>query len=214
MADLRSMPLWGGWVHHRGRALPEVHAPRNPAATRQHSAVAYRLCQPTFGRASVTVINGLPAHVLFVHFIVVLVPLTALLEIVCALWRAARRRLVWLVLVLAALTTVLTPITINAGEWLFSLRKQPSPILREHAGRGEWMIYFGVALLVVATLLAVMRVLESRSDERRPAAKIVVAVITLAVGISSMVQVYRVGDAGSQSVWGGEIARLKKSNSD
>ncbi|MDT5254821.1 MAG: hypothetical protein QOH07_3775, partial [Mycobacterium sp.] len=26
--------------------------------------------------------------------------------------------------------------------------------------------------------------------------------------------VYRVGDAGSQSVWGSEIARLKKSNSD
>ena len=78
-----------------------------------------------------TVINGLPAHVLFVHFIVVLVPLTALLEVVCALWRAARRRLVSLVLVLAALTTVLTPITIfNAGKWLFSLRKQPSPILR------------------------------------------------------------------------------------
>jgi hypothetical protein len=42
----------------------------------------------------------------------------------------------------------------------------------------------------------------------------VVAIITLAVGISSMVQVYRVGDAGSQSVWGGEIARLKKSNGD
>jgi uncharacterized membrane protein len=162
----------------------------------------------------VTVINGLPAHVLFVHFIVVLVPLTALLEIVCALWRAARLRLVWLVLVLAALTTALTPITINAGEWLFNLRKQPSPILREHAGRGEWMIYFCVALLVVAILLAVMRVLESRSDERRGAAKIVVAIITLAVGISSMVQVYRVGDAGSQSVWGGEIARLKKSNGD
>jgi uncharacterized membrane protein len=162
----------------------------------------------------VTVINGLPAHVLFVHFIVVLVPLTASLEIVCALWRAARRRLVWLVLVLAALTAALTPITINAGEWLFSLRKHPSPILREHAGRAEWMLYVCVALLVVAILLAVMHVLESRSDERRAAAKIVVAVIALAVGISSMVQLYRVGDAGSQSVWGGEIARLKKTNSD
>lgn len=161
-----------------------------------------------------TVISGLPAHALFVHFIVVLVPLTALLEIICAMWCAARRRLVWLVLVLAAVTTVLAPITINAGEWLLSLRKQPSPILREHAGRGESMIYFCVALLVVATLLAVMHVLESRSDRRRPAAKILVSIITLAVATSSMVQVYRVGDAGSQSVWGGEIARLKKSNKD
>jgi uncharacterized membrane protein len=161
-----------------------------------------------------TVISGLPAHVLFVHFVVVLVPLTAVLESVCAVWRAARRRLVWLVLVLAAVTTVLTPITINAGEWLLSLRKLPSPILREHAGRGESMIYFSLALLVVASLLAVMHVLENRSDRRRPAAKILVSILTLAVAASSMVQVYRVGDAGSQSVWGGEIARLKKTNKD
>gem|GEM_PF-4216301 len=34
------------------------------------------------------VVSGLPAYVLFVPFVVVLVPLTALLEIVCALWRA------------------------------------------------------------------------------------------------------------------------------
>ena len=32
-----------------------------------------------------------------VHFIVVLAPLTALLAILCAVWPAARRRLVWLV---------------------------------------------------------------------------------------------------------------------
>ena len=40
-------------------------------------------------------------HVPFVHFIVVLAPLTALLEILCAAWTAARRRLVWLVFALA-----------------------------------------------------------------------------------------------------------------
>ena len=31
------------------------------------------------------VINGLPAHALLLHLVVVLVPLTALLEIVCGL---------------------------------------------------------------------------------------------------------------------------------
>ena len=41
-------------------------------------------------------INGLPAHVLFVHVLVVLAPLTALLEIACAVWPAVRRgQLVW-----------------------------------------------------------------------------------------------------------------------
>ena len=52
-----------------------------------------------------TVINGLPAHALLLHLVVVLVPLTALLEILCGLWPAARRgQLLWLTLVLAAAT--------------------------------------------------------------------------------------------------------------
>ena len=33
-----------------------------------------------------TVFNGLPVHVLLVHALVVLVPLTAVLEMLCALW--------------------------------------------------------------------------------------------------------------------------------
>jgi hypothetical protein len=54
--------------------------------------------------------------------------------------------------------------------------------------------------------------IERRSPRRRMVTDIVVGIIVLVVGISSMVQVYRTGDAGAQSVWGGEIARLKKSN--
>ena len=159
-----------------------------------------------------TEINGLPAHVLFVHFLVVLAPLTALLVMVCAVWPAARRRLVWPTLILAAVITALTPVTTEAGEWLFDLRRTPSPILREHAERGGWMIYFSVALLVVAIALAVLHVLERRSDKRRVAAKAILAILAVAVGISSMIQVYRIGDAGSQSVWAGEIAKLKNAN--
>ncbi|HME46606.1 DUF2231 domain-containing protein [Mycobacterium sp.] len=159
-----------------------------------------------------TVVNGLPAHVLLVHFVVVLAPLTAVLVIVCALWPAARRHLVWLTLILAVITTVLTPITADAGEWLFDLRRNPSPVLREHADRGGWMIYFSVALLLVAVALAVLQILERRSGKRRLAAGVVLAIVALAVGISSIVQVYRIGDAGARSVWAGEIARLKKAN--
>jgi hypothetical protein len=159
-----------------------------------------------------TVVNGLPAHALLVHFIVVLAPLTALLVMLCALWAAARRHLAWATLVLAIATTVLVPITTGAGEWLFDLRRNPSPILREHAARGSLMIYFAVALLVVALALAMLHVVERRSAKRRLAANVIVAIVALAVGISSIIQVYRVGDAGAQSVWAGEIARLKNAN--
>jgi uncharacterized membrane protein len=159
------------------------------------------------------VIDGMPAHALWLHFVLVLVPLTALLVIVCGLWAAARRgQLLWLTLILAVVTMVLTPITINAGGWLYGLRANPSPILREHAERGSLMAYFSGALLATAVVLVVVRVIERRSDKGRAATQILVAIVTLAVGISSMVQIYRVGDAGAQSVWGTEIARLTKNH--
>lgn len=157
------------------------------------------------------VVNGLPAHALLLHFVVVLVPLTALLEIVCGLWPAARRgQLLWVTLVSAAATMVLTPITTNAGLWLYSLRVSPTPILREHAERGSTMNYFAAALLAVAVGLAVLRVTERRSPKPAMVLRVITGIVVLAVGISSMVQTYRVGDAGARSVWGGEIAHLEK----
>ena len=149
-----------------------------------------------------TTIFGLPAHALLVHAIVVLAPLTALLEILVAIWPAARRRLVWLVLAFAAVTLGLTPLTTEAGEWLYNQRSQPSDILRTHAERGEWMIYLSAGLLVVAIALVVLHWLTTRSDKPRTAAVVFVAVLALAVGVSSIVGVVRIGDTGAQSVWG------------
>jgi uncharacterized membrane protein YoaK (UPF0700 family) len=156
-----------------------------------------------------TVINGLPAHVLFVHFIVVLAPLTAILEMMCGLWPAARRRLVWLVVALAVVTMVLTPLTTNAGEWLYNRESRHSPLLQTHAGRGDWMIYFAIGLLVVAIALAVVHSLERRSDKPRLVANVVVAIVALAVGISSLVGVVRIGDSGAQAVWHNQLANKR-----
>ncbi|MGO8848393.1 MAG: hypothetical protein ACLP5J_14995, partial [Mycobacterium sp.] len=126
---------------------------------------------------------------------------------------ARRGQLLWLTLILAAATMVLTPMTAYAGQWLYDLRASPSPILREHADRGSQMIYFSAALLAVAIGLLVLRLIERRSEKSRMATNvIVVVVVALAVGISSMIQIYRIGDAGARSVWGGEIARLQKAH--
>src|SRR5439155_13844741 len=97
-----------------------------------------------------TTITGIPAHALLVHAIVVMAPLTALLEILCGFWPAARRRLVWLVLALASANMVLTPLTTAAGDWLYDQLGSASPILDVHRERGAWMPYFSAALLVVA----------------------------------------------------------------
>jgi hypothetical protein len=155
--------------------------------------------------AQVNTISGLPAHVLLVHALVVLAPLTALLEMLCAILPAARRRLVWLVLALALVTAGLTPLTTEAGEWFFNRQPHPSDILRTHAERGNWMIYFSVAMVVVALALAILHVREGRSEARRVAGPLLVAILALAVGISTIITVYRIGDSGAQSVWSGAV---------
>ncbi|OBG77065.1 hypothetical protein A9X05_23955 [Mycobacterium sp. E3298] len=160
-----------------------------------------------------TVINGMPAHALLLHFVVVLVPVTALLEIVCVLWPTARRGpLLWLAVISAIATMVLTPITVDAGEWLYDLRAKPSAILQKHAALGGTMTYFAAALLAAALVLVAMRLIERRSDKSRVAVRATIAILVLAVAIASTIQIYRVGDAGAQSVWGDEIARLQKSH--
>jgi hypothetical protein len=157
-----------------------------------------------------TTISGLPAHVLLVHAMVVLAPLTALLEILCAMWPAARRRLVWLVLAFAVVTTALTPITTNAGEWLYDRERHHRDILNTHADRGGWMIYFSVAMLVVAVVLAVVHWRETRSAKPGMTTHLVVATLAIAVGAASIVQVVRIGDSGAQSVWANELAKSDK----
>ncbi|HUB54839.1 MAG TPA: DUF2231 domain-containing protein [Mycobacterium sp.] len=159
---------------------------------------------------TLTTISGLPAHVLLVHALVVLAPLTALLEMLCAVWPAARRRLVWLVLAFAAVTTALTPITTNAGEWLYDRERHHLDILNTHADRGGWMIYFSVAMLVVAVVLALVHWRESRSTKPRMTSHVVVAILTIAVGVASIVQVVRIGDSGARSVWANELTKSDK----
>ncbi|MGE0215574.1 DUF2231 domain-containing protein [Mycolicibacterium sp.] len=148
------------------------------------------------------VIAGLPAHALLVHAIVVLAPLTALLGILCAVWPAARRRFVWLVLVLSAVNLALTPLTASAGQWLYDRSSAHSPALETHAERGATMIYLSIALLAMAIVLALHHVRSANSDAPRTASAVVVAVIALAVGVSAIAGVMRIGHSGTEAKWG------------
>lgn len=145
-------------------------------------------------------VNGLPAHVLLVHFIVVLGPLTALLAILCALWPAARERLVWLVLALALFVAVLTPITTEAGEWL-EHKVGKSPPLHIHTELGDTMIYFALALVVAAVLLAIMHVRQHRGMPLSRVLSMVVVAFVLISSAATVVQVYRIGDSGARVSW-------------
>jgi hypothetical protein len=145
-------------------------------------------------------INGLPAHVLLVHYIVVLAPLTAVLAIVCALWPAARRRLVWLVSALAVVCVILTPVTTESGEWL-EHHIDPSPALHTHTELGDTMIYVSAGLLLAAAFLAMAHVRAERGKALNRVVAVAMTVLVVVVGIATMVQVYRIGESGARSAW-------------
>lgn len=139
---------------------------------------------------------------LLVHFIVVLAPLTAILAALCAVWPAARTRLIWLVLALALFTTALTPLTTEAGEWL-EHRIGETPAIELHAERGDIMLYFMLALSAAIALLAVQHIRIGKGAKISQAFSIAVTVIVLTASAATLVQTYLVGDSGARATWGG-----------
>src|SRR5664279_953567 len=94
-------------------------------------------------------VNGLPAHILLVHAVVVLVPITALLVVLSATWPAARRRLGLVTPGMALVTFLSIPLTTQAGEWL-QHRVPDTAAVRTHASMGDGVVPFGFGLLALA----------------------------------------------------------------
>jgi uncharacterized membrane protein len=154
----------------------------------------------------VDTINGLPAHPLLVHLVVVAIPVTAALAILAVAWPAARRRLGLAPLIMAVIALIAIPLATDAGEWL-QARKRPSELINRHAELGGQLIYWVAPLTVLLAVwwLAGTTPVANRLKPVSVAARRVggallgVAIVVLAVG--SAVTVYRIGDSGSQSVW-------------
>ncbi|OZC84805.1 hypothetical protein CH254_20675 [Rhodococcus sp. 06-412-2C] len=144
--------------------------------------------------------NGLPAHILLVHFIVVLAPLTAILAIAASIWSGVRSRLVWLIAALAVFTLVLTPLTTEAGEWL-EKRVPKTEAVEQHTEIGDWMIYFSVGLVVVAAALVFLHLRERRGNAPVRWQSIAVVVLAVVIGATTIVQVYRIGESGARAAW-------------
>ena len=151
-------------------------------------------------------INGLPAHVLLVHAVVILIPLAALLTVLSAIWPAARRRLGIITPLAGLIALILVPVAENAGEWLQS-RLPNAPLIAAHAELGDTLLWFVIGLFV-ASLLAwgVPTLLSRRSGQAPPPwVGVVVAIIAIALAGASVVQVFRVGESGSKAVWTGSF---------
>lgn len=153
-----------------------------------------------------SVVNGLPAHVLLVHAVVVLLPLAALLAVVTTLWPAMQRRLGVLVPALAVVAAALVPVTTEAGEWL-ERHVEESDLVERHATLGDGVLPWAAGLAVVAVgawLLARWAGRAGRVGHERSVpvwARVVVVLVTLVVAAGTVVQVVRAGDSGARAAW-------------
>lgn len=181
-----------------------------------------------------TRINGLPAHVLLVHAVVVLIPLAALLLLASAWWPAARRKLGLLTPLVALIALVLVPVTTHAGEWLRD-RVPATPLIKRHAELGDTLLPWALAMFVVSVLVWYVHARSSLRergwrlgpDRDRPAGSatgttqtatltaaparvnvltLVAAVLSTVLAIGSVVQVVRIGESGSKAVWQGNVS--------
>jgi hypothetical protein len=150
-------------------------------------------------------VNGLPAHILLNHLVVVLGPVAAILAIMCALWAAARRRFIWLTLALAVLTLIVTPLTANSGGWLAD-KIGNSPAIHSHGSLGDTMVYFVATLVAAVTVLAVVHLRQARGRAVQSAVHVVVSVLVIAAAAATLVQTYRVGETGARAAWGSVAA--------
>ena len=97
-------------------------------------------------------LNGLPAHILLVHAVVVLLPLAAVLLVLTAVWPAARRHLALANAVLSVLVVLLVPLTTSAGEWL-EHQVDETALVKDHAELGDTALLVALPVAVLALII-------------------------------------------------------------
>ena len=82
-----------------------------------------------------------------------------------------------------------------------------TPLIQEHADLGSTMIWFAIGLFVAALLAWGVPILLAGGPSQPPAPWIgvVVAIVAVVLSGAAVVQVVRVGEAGSRAVWTGSF---------
>lgn len=153
--------------------------------------------------------SGLPTHILILHAAVIGVPLAALATVAVAVRPGWLPRWGWWVVGLDGLILVVVIVTRQSGqEFLDRLFPDPetrSDDLKTHIQRGEDMLWYAIALFVVAVILVLVARQRNRAaaaGKPLPAFAVPsVAVLAVAAAVLATIQVVRVGHSGSSAVW-------------
>jgi hypothetical protein len=144
---------------------------------------------------------GLPAHPFFVHAAVVLLPLAAVMTILCAAWPRSRRYYAPLALGLALVATLAVGLAQGSGEEL-EKEVDETELVEEHTEQGEQVLPWAVGVSVAAAAVTAVSVLS----KRRPALSgravtAAVVVVGLIAGVGAMWTIVEVGHSGAKATW-------------
>ncbi|MET7393486.1 DUF2231 domain-containing protein [Dactylosporangium sp. NPDC005572] len=155
-------------------------------------------------------VQGIPAHPLFIHAAVVLVPLLGLVAILYAVWAGSRRHVRWPLIALAIATPVAVFAAKESGE---SFSKSPNfqageiqEKIEQHEGFGNNLFVVVLVLAVVALVMAFMLAVTPKSKfliKAPAAAHWVIVVLGVALSLAAFYFVFKAGDTGAKMVWTG-----------
>ncbi len=108
-------------------------------------------------------VDGIPAHPLIVHAVVVLLPLAAVGGLVIALRASWRRRFGMVVLALAVLSVAAVPLATRTGNQLKTAMDLPdNQLIERHADLGDELLPFALAFGIAVLFLVIAGRLADR----------------------------------------------------
>jgi hypothetical protein len=149
---------------------------------------------------------GIPAHALYIHAAVVLVPILALLAVLYAVWPASRRHIRWTLVAFAVATPGAVYFAKESGEQL-AARLFPAPLsgpVAEHADLAGMLFWLTLGLTAVALVMAFMVPVTAGAPTKinaPVAAHWVVAGLAVVLSAVAMYYVFQTGDTGAHMVW-------------
>ncbi len=173
-----------------------------------------------------TSIFGLPAHPLFAHIPVVLIPLAAL-GAVAMLWHRLRDTIGWFVVGIVFVAGITTQLAISSGQSLKEFVRE-TQLAREHRHMGEnirpWVLLMFLALLgvMVVAHLARRRAFTTEGTtsveqgvarggrDRLQIAGVVLAALSIVFSATATYWIYRIGHSGSKAVWAPTQVKIDK----
>lgn len=170
---------------------------------------------------NLTDIQGIPAHPLFVHIPVVLIPLIGVSSIAMIFWASLRSKIGWITVGLSFVSIAMIHFASDSGESLQE-RLPDNSLIDKHANLAEVMTSLGVVMFLVLTAFILFDrrasfangqfALESLKPGQIKMISLILSALLAVSVVGTNVRLYQVGHSGATAVWHNTPDREKPSD--